>query len=685
MTYTFKPYEKSEILRNHLNLGGENPVGERIDVTNIYIERGGKPWIGVMGEYHYSRAKRDDWYRELCKMKAGGVGIVATYLFWIYHEEIEGEFDFSGDLDVAKFIDDAAKAGLDVVIRIGPWAHGECRNGGFPDWLVKKSYKLRDNNDEYMAKVRVWYEKIYEQVKGKFYKDGGNIIGVQLENELTNNAEHLLALKKLAVEIGFDVPLYTVTGWNSRYGAKIPVDEVLPVFSAYADAPWAKGTHKLPLSHNYVFDKNRNDSAVGVDIIKDTDSSGWRLPYEKYPFAMCELGAGIMATHHRRPIITGMDAYAMSLVKLGSGNNLVGYYMYHGGINKIGKLSTLQESKETGYPNDYPILNYDFHTALTSYGEAREQYALLNILHLFLQDFGEILAPMEAVMGTENVAADNLKALRYSMRTDGKSGFVFINHYQRLAEIEDLYDVVIDTGIVKFPPVNVCGKVSFFMPFNMDLSGNMLEYATAQPLCRIDDTYFFVAIEGITPQYKFGDECIIEAKVGLDSKIKFNNIKIVTLSFDEAAYARRLRNTLYIGCGCNIYEKDGEICAIEDGSYNYFKWNGEGFEYTEVAVDFKPASVSFDEVEEPFVPKYECQLNIGGERKRTWRKISVTGDEGFIEIPFPCDVAQIYADGELVADNFYNGEVWRVPAKLLYGKECYLVTSEMKDDFYREF
>ena len=46
-----------------------------------------------------------------------------------------------------------------------------------------------------MAKVRIWYEKIYEQVKGKFYKDGGNIIGVQLENELTNNAEHLLALK----------------------------------------------------------------------------------------------------------------------------------------------------------------------------------------------------------------------------------------------------------------------------------------------------------------------------------------------------------------------------------------------------------------------------------------------------------------------------------------------------------
>ena len=41
-------------------------------------------------------------------------------MFWIYHEEIEGEFDFSGDLDIAKFVDDAAKAGLDLILRIGP-------------------------------------------------------------------------------------------------------------------------------------------------------------------------------------------------------------------------------------------------------------------------------------------------------------------------------------------------------------------------------------------------------------------------------------------------------------------------------------------------------------------------------------------------------------------------------------
>ena len=42
-------------------------------------------------------------------------------------------------------------------------------------------------------------------------------------------------------------------------------------------------------------------------------------------------------------------------------------------------------------------------------------------------------------------------------------------------------------------------------------------------------------------------------------------------------------------------------------------------------------------------------------------------------------------DGELVADDYYYGKTWRVPCKLLYGKECYMVISEMKDDFYKEF
>ncbi|MCM1056821.1 MAG: beta-galactosidase [Firmicutes bacterium] len=683
MTYKFREYHSSRILKNHLHMGGQAPDGERIDVTSLYLTRNGKPWIGVMGEYHFVRDSRHNWYRELCKMKAGGVAIVATYLFWIYHEETEGVFDFTGDRDIRQFVLEAGRAGLDVVIRIGPWAHGECRNGGFPDWLLQKPYKLRDNNSAYLEKVRLWYEQIYRQVKGLFYGDGGNIIGIQLENELVHSAEHLLALKELALDIGYKAPLYTVTGWNSAYGAKIPVDEVLPVFGAYPEAPWTEHTGKLPPSPNYTFNTMRNDSAIGRDMLTDTDPEGWRLPYERYPFVTCELGGGIQVTHHRRPIITGMDIYALSLVKLGSGNNLVGYYMYKGGTNKIGSLSTLNESKETGYPNDYSILSYDFQAPVSEYGEIREQYRLLNMLHLFVNDFGTVLAPMETVEAENPVEPDDLSSLRYCMRTDGNGGFVFVNHYQRLEKLADIHGAVLDAGRVQFPPVDICGDISFIFPFHIDLSGNMLEYATAQLLCREGDAYFFTEIEDIAPEYSFSGGGLYRPKDG--EILKVNNILLVTLSPDRAGYARRLSGRLYIGHGCDLYEYGGEIRSVQEGGFTYDRWNGFGFEQYAVKEEFTPARVTFETVGEPFVPPYADELNIGGVRKRTWKKITVSGDAGFIEIPDEYDVAQIYADGKLAADNFYYGRPWRVPAKLLYGKECYLATSEIKDDFYREF
>ena len=670
MIYKFKEFKDEPLLINHLNMGGKNPKGEEINVTSRYFTRNGKPWIGVMGEFHFSRYSRENWHRELAKMKAGGITIVSTYLFWIYHEEIEGKMDFGGDNDIRAFIKECKDVGLDVVIRIGPWAHGECRNGAFPDWLLKKDYKLRDNNEEYLAIVKKWYQSIYNEVKGLFYKDGGNIIAVQIENEFVDNAEHLAKLKEIAVECGFIAPIYTVTGWNSASGAKIPVDEVVPVFGGYCEAPWENHMNRLSPSPHYFFNRMRNDSAIGTDLIAKTQSDGWQLPYERYPFATCELGGGIEVTHHRRPIIKPMDIYAVSLVKLGDGNNLVGYYMYHGGTNKIGELSTFNETKATGYPNDYPILSYDFQAPLSEYGEVREQYGLLNMLHMFVNDFGEEFAPMIAVDSGNTVAADDTNSLRYGMRTNGKSGFVFVNHYQRLTELADIENAVISAGNVEFPPIDVKGEVSFFMPFNMKMGDSVLEYATAQPLCKYDDTYFFAEIPNIKAEYKFSK----------------GSANIVTVPFENAKYMRKLNGTVYIGGGCNLYEENGQIHSVEDGEYICQKWNGSEFETLKIGQSAKQSNVEITGVENaPFEPKYKEELCIGGERKLTWKKINVDGRYGFAKIDYVGDVAQIYADGELVADDYYYGKTWRVPCKLLYGKECYMVISEMKDDFYKEF
>lgn len=686
MNASFLPPQAGPLLTRHLKMGGANPAGIRLDLTNRYLTRAGQPFLPVMGEFHFSRCEAEAWPAELAKMKAGGVTIAATYLFWIHHEEIEGARRFTGNLDIRRFVLDCGRAGLAVVLRIGPWAHGECRNGGFPDWLVRKGIPLRCNDPAYLALVRGWYAAVFAQVQGLLYKDGGPVIGVQLENELVDDAAHLATLKQIAVEAGFDVPYYTVTGWNAAAGARIPADEVLPVFSAYPDAPWAAGTAPLPLSPHYVFDAERNDAAVGADLMARTAPDGWQLPYDRYPFATCELGCGQQSTYHRRVRISPMDAYALSLVKLGSGNNLIGYYMYHGGTNPVGRLSTMQESRATGYPNDYPILNYDFDTALSEYGEARPQYGLLNLLHLFAADFGETLAPMPFAPPAAPARPDDLDALRYAMRTDGTAGFVFVNHHQRHAALRPVRDVRFDTGAVVFPPVTVAGDIAFFFPFGLMLGGVRLAWATAQPICRCGDSFFFAAVPGIPAQYAFEGGLRFTAGPGVTVQ-DAGGVRVVTLPLAEAVCLRRLGGRVYLGERCNLYldPGSGALRAIEDGPFAYRLWEDGRFVRRSVHRPFAPAVWTLTPCPAPFSPDKAgaAELALSGAPAR-WFALAVTTPEGFVTIGAPHDIAQIYADGRLIADEFGTGRPWRVPARLLYGKTCHLALTPPTASVWRE-
>ena len=89
-----------------------------------------------------------------------------------------------------------------------------------------------------------------------------------------------------------------------------------------------------------------------------------------YPFLTAELGGGLQVTHHRRTYPSAADIEALTLCRLGAGANLIGYYMYHGGVNPRGRYSTLQETRATGYPNDLPVKSYDFCAPLRESGEA---------------------------------------------------------------------------------------------------------------------------------------------------------------------------------------------------------------------------------------------------------------------------------------------------------------------------
>ena len=241
-------------------------------VNSRYFMADGKPILPVMGEIHFSRYPKEDWRRELNKMRAGGVQIIATYVFWNHHEEIKGQWDFSGSRDLGAFVQVCRDINMPLVLRIGPFAHGECRYGGLPDWLVNdKSIVARTNDPEYLKYARQLYTKIAEQVRGQLYTEGGPIIGIQLENEYGHvggpsdtkeGKAHMRMLRQIAHEVGLDAPFFSATGWG---GAYIVDGVTLPVQGGYVDAPWDQHINTNPPTMLHMFAPFLDDGATGAD------------------------------------------------------------------------------------------------------------------------------------------------------------------------------------------------------------------------------------------------------------------------------------------------------------------------------------------------------------------------------------------------------------------------------------
>jgi len=516
----------------------QNPAGRVISVDKLSLLLDGKRWMPVMGEFHYTRFPAAGWREELLKMKAGGIDAVATYVFWIHHEEVEGARNWSGDHELRRFVTTAGEIGLRVVVRLGPWCHGEVRHGGLPDWVVATfGPRARTNDGAYLAAVRGHFTAIFRQLDGLLWKEGGPVIAFQIENEYSGPAEHLLTLKTLAREVGLDAPLYTRTGWPDL-ATPIPFGELLPLYGAYPEGFWDRDLAPMPGFYpaGFRFSPLRTDAAIATDLLGERTAAD-SADTTRYPFLTCELGGGMMSSYHRRIRIDPRDIESVVLTKLGSGGNLPGYYMYHGGINPEGHTS-LQESQATHYWNDLPEKNYDFQAPLGAAGQLRPHYHRLRRLHLFIRDFGSLLAGLPAHFPAERPASrDDTSTLRWSVRSEGRSGFVFINNYERLCPLPAKPGVRFVLHLpretrIKFPtlPVTIPADSTCIWPFGLDLAtGVRLDHATAQLLCQIDEgknrTVFFAATPGVPAEFAFNDAApvILQASRGVALAVADSN------------------------------------------------------------------------------------------------------------------------------------------------------------------
>ena len=508
----------------YLQLGRNGPVGKEIRINNLYLEEGGIPQLPVMGEIHYNRMDSRYWRDALLKMKASGIDIVATYCIWSLHEEFEGELSWEGHLNLRRFIELCKELDMKVHLRFGPYCNAEIKNGGLPDWIVNnKNLVTRSNDPLYLEYTRRWYQAVYDQVKGLLWKDGGPVMALQLENEYVRPGmivSHLLNLKKMAVEIGFDVPLYSMTHWmDSEY----PKGEIVPYAGFYIEAPWtASGKDEIPTSNFEFFTYNRLSDNIGTDIIKlEGDVESLSGENNDSPFFTCEIGVGTTAFYQRRAVVPEEMAGENINLRLGCGANMMGYYMYTGGTNPVGKISTYQSSG--------PRISYDYQAPIREFGTLGTVMQETKKYNYFMNDFGTALAPAVAYLPTTNQDRDNLQ---WAVRLNGNTGYLFCSNYLYKHSRKDYknvqFSIKLKDETIRIPrqKVTVKNGTYFLWPFNQELSNVLLKYSTTQPVCSLKEgnnhTYFFFEDDAIPGEYLIENKDIrnIEVKNGSYRKEK---------------------------------------------------------------------------------------------------------------------------------------------------------------------
>lgn len=620
-----------------------------------YLTCNGSPILPIMGEFHFSRYPEKEWRSALENMKLGGVEITATYVFWIHHEEAEGEWDFSERRNLKAFLNCCREVGVKVWLRIGPWAHGECRNGGFPDWLVEKERRgeltLRTDDPQYLRYVDAFFAKIAEQADGYMHKDGGPVIGIQIENEYGHaggpsdreeGMTHMRTLRAMAEKKGLEAPYVSATGWG---GAYVP-GSFLPVLGGYVDAPWANHTHELAASENFLFQPYHDDANIASDFSEG--QSGFTFDAAEFPYLTAELGGGLQVTAHRRTYPYPEDIEAQTICMLGAGANLIGYYMYHGGVNPDGKYSTLQESKATGYANDLPVKSYDFQTCLRENGLPSESYYRLRKHHVFIKNTEELLAPAKAYL-PENIpgpaGAEDMETLRAAFRYNEAAdcGFLFINNHQRKRKMTEKritpeaplkFAVPSGEGEKKqivFDRLCVRTDAILVLPYNLPvvIQGEELRLCrtNASFLGCFGEIYYFYTEED--PENVYFEWS--------DGKDHAGAVKILTTHDAE--------HFLYTGD-----EDGGKVSLLPDLKFT---------EAGEVQMkDTGQAAESIQNVYGRTEPEvYELTLKYGK------RPADTLTEDVWLELNFGGDCARLYQDGKLLDDWFSNGELWRVALK----------------------
>lgn len=302
-----------------------------------------KPFDIYSGAMHYFRTVPEYWEDRLTKLKAAGFNTVETYVCWNLHEKKPGEFDFSGILDIEKYLEIAQKVGLYAIVRPGPYICAEWDFGGLPAWLLKdKNMQIRCMYPDYLKCVERFYKELLPRLVPHLESHGGNIIAMQVENEYGsygNDKDYLRYVEKLTRDCGIDCLLFTSdeNTNNMLSGGSLPdIYKVLNFGSR---------------------------SRTAFNVLKDFENDGPNMCGEFW----CGWFDHWRDKHHTRNSLEIVNEIK-GFIDNGASFNI---YMFHGGTN-FGFTAGANHNQGHGY--EPTVTSYDYCAMLTEWGDYTPAY-----------------------------------------------------------------------------------------------------------------------------------------------------------------------------------------------------------------------------------------------------------------------------------------------------------------------
>jgi len=314
---------------------GDFTVGNKTFLLN------GQPFVVKAAEVHYPRIPRPYWEHRIKMCKALGMNTLCIYVFWNIHEQREGQFDFTDNNDVAEFCRLAQKNGMYVIVRPGPYVCAEWEMGGLPWWLLKKKdIRLRERDPYFMERVKIFEQKVGEQLAPLTIQNGGPIIMVQVENEYGSYGEdkpYISEIRDCLRGIYGDKLTLFQCDWSSNF-EKNGLDDLVWTMN------FGTGAN---IDHEFARLKQLRPNAP---LMCSEFWSGW---FDKWG-----------ANHETRPakdMVDGMD-------EMLSKNISFSLYMTHGGTS----FGHWAGANSPGFAPD--VTSYDYDAPINEYGGTTEKF-----------------------------------------------------------------------------------------------------------------------------------------------------------------------------------------------------------------------------------------------------------------------------------------------------------------------